>query len=228
MAKKEQIKNPEHYAVASAKNLPFSTKHGIVISDFLRYKTIEQSKKLLEEVVVLKRAVPFKRFYHNMGHKAGMSSGRMPQKAAKFFLLLLKSVEANAHAKGLNSTNLKITRLLANRASVPLTGGRRRVATKRTHLEIEVKEVLKKEKKERKGKAENAGKKKELKVDDAKKEQKKSVVKEELKSKVKELDQDHNKNNDDNNDPGDKKLLKKSSLSKRLKSFILRNIFNLD
>lgn len=132
--------NNEHIARASSKNIPVSTKHSIELSRMLRYKTTTEAKKILGGVSALKTAVPFRRFKHNVGHKAGMASGRFPQKAAREFLKLVESVEANAHFKGLNTTNLKIVKILANRAPIPFTGGRFRRGTKRTHLEIEVKE----------------------------------------------------------------------------------------
>src|SRR3989344_2522625 len=129
-----------HLAVAKAMNIPVSTKHCIELCRTLRYKNISYAKKYLEEVAQLKRAVEFKRFVRNTAHKRGMSSGRYPQKAAHEILKLLKSVEANAHFKGLNTGSLKITKLMANRAPNPYGGGRHRTGTKRTHLEVEVKE----------------------------------------------------------------------------------------
>ncbi len=141
MAKKAlENRGKEHTAVARALNLPVSTKHCIEICRNLRYKNTSEAKKFLEEVVALKRAVPYKRFIHNIPHKKGMSSGRFPQKAAKEVIKLLSAVEANAQVKGLNTSELKITKLLANIASIPHSGGRQRTGTKRTHLEIEVKE----------------------------------------------------------------------------------------
>lgn len=139
--KKSAVLDRGHIAVARALNLPFSSKHGMEISRALRYKNTTFAKQFLEEVIVLKRAVPFTRHFHNVGHKPGMSSGRYPIKAAKEFLHLVKSVEANAQSKGLNVSALKITKIIANKASVPFTGGRFRRATKRTHLEIEVREL---------------------------------------------------------------------------------------
>jgi large subunit ribosomal protein L22 len=130
----------EQYALAKATNLPVSTKQCVEISRSLRYKTTTAAKKFLEEVVTMQRPVAFKKFNRDMGHKAGMAAGRYPQKAAHEFLHLIKSVEANAQVKGLSSS-LKITKLLANKANTPLTGGRRRRGTKRTHLEVEVCEV---------------------------------------------------------------------------------------
>ncbi|MBI2151754.1 50S ribosomal protein L22 [Candidatus Woesearchaeota archaeon] len=136
-----RIRNPAHLAMARALNLPVSTKHCIEISNFLRYKKTDLAKQLLEEVIAEKRAVPYKIFNDNVGHKPGMMSGRFPQKAASEVLKLIKSVEANAQNKSLDTNNLKITKIIANRASVPFTGGRHRTATKRTHLEIEVWEI---------------------------------------------------------------------------------------
>ena len=129
-----------HLAAAKALNLPVSTKHCIEICRTLRFKDVSYAKQFLQEVVELKRAVPFKRFVMNMGHKKGMSTGRSPVKAASEILKLLKSVESNAHFKGLNTSSLKITKFVANRAPIPMGGGRHSTGTKRTHVEVEVKE----------------------------------------------------------------------------------------
>lgn len=141
----------EHQASARTFSAPISTKHCIEISRFLRYKDTTAAKKILESVILLKQAVPFKRFNRDMGHKAGMAAGRFPQKAAKEFLRLVNSVEANAQVKGLNASGLKIVKLLANKAAIPMTGGRQRSATKRTNLEIVVAEGKKKEVTDKKG-----------------------------------------------------------------------------
>ena len=143
MAKKESMKesvSKDHLANAKAKSLPVSTKHCIVISDNIRYKSTSEAKKILEGVSPLKKAIPFRRFNRDMGHKPGMASGRYPEKAAKEFIKLIKSVEANAQIKGLDVENLKIVKVISNKASTPMTGGRHRRGTKRTHIEIEVKE----------------------------------------------------------------------------------------
>ena len=140
MAKK-QTQGNEHTACASMKNLPISTKHSVEISNSLRYKSVKYAKAFLEEVSELERAVPFGRFNKDTGHKKGMGPGRFPQKAAKEFLKLLKSVESNAQDRGLDSSNLKIIKLVPNKAAIPMGGGRHRYGTKRTHLEVEVKEM---------------------------------------------------------------------------------------
>ena len=134
----------EHIASAKSTNLPISTKHSIELSHYLRYTQTSFAKRFLEEVLEMKQAVPFTRFNRDMGHKPGMAAGRFPLKAAGQFLRLIKAVESNAQQRGLDTANLKITKILANRAAEPFTGGRLRRSTKRTHLEIEVQEKAKK------------------------------------------------------------------------------------
>ena len=177
--------NPEHFARANSFNVPISTKQSIEISKSLRYKRTNYAISFLEEVIGLRKAVPFKTFNRDMGHKAGMSSGRFPQKAAKEFLRLVKSVEANAQFKGLNTSNLKITKLVANKGVVPITGGRHRRATKRTNLEIEVKEVAGKKTEEKKKKEAKVVKKEEknVPVTETKVEEKVAEVKDAVETK---------------------------------------------
>ena len=125
-------------AKASGTSLPVSTKQSIEICNFLRNKKLEKAKAILERVLEKKEAIPFKRFGSDTGHKKGTTgSGRYPQKTAKEILKLLNSVEANAQFKGLNTDDLKIIQLIANRASAPWRFGRkRRRKAKRTHIEI--------------------------------------------------------------------------------------------
>jgi len=130
----------EHSAKALALNVPISWKHGVEISNTLRFRSVEYAKKFLEDVAALRRPVSFTKYTLDVGHKAGMSSGRYPQKAAHEFLRLIKAVEANAQVKGLNTASLKITKLITNRAPKAPSAGRKRHTAKRSHLEIEVQE----------------------------------------------------------------------------------------
>ncbi|MBT3836017.1 50S ribosomal protein L22 [Candidatus Woesearchaeota archaeon] len=161
----------EQIASAKGSSLPISTKASIEISNYLRFRSTKFAKQFLADVIVKKQAVPFKKFNRDMGHKVGMMAGRYPIKAATSFLHLIKSAESNAQAKGLNTGSLKIIKLLANKASAPAGGGRHRQGTKRSHLEIQVKEmsVKKKDKK--------PGKKSQSKVESPKTEVKKEEVK---------------------------------------------------
>lgn len=161
---KNKTANKEHLASAKANDLPVSTKHSVEICRHLRFKTTNAAKKILENTISLKAPIPFKRFKNNIGHKPGMAAGRFPQKAAREVLKLIKTVETNAQFKGLNTSSLKISKMLANKASIPLTGGRHRGATKRTNLEIEVIEAKEKKKKQEANKKETKEKKETKKI----------------------------------------------------------------
>lgn len=132
--------NAEHTARAIARNVHISWKHGIEISRELRFHSTEYAKKFLQGVAELKKPVPFRRYWRDVGHKPGMSAGRYPQKAAREFLQLIKAVEANAQVKGLNTASLKIIKLITNRAPKAPSAGRKRHTAKHSHLEIEVRE----------------------------------------------------------------------------------------
>ncbi|MBS3166135.1 50S ribosomal protein L22 [Candidatus Woesearchaeota archaeon] len=127
-------------AIAKALNVPVSTKQGIEISRFLRFHSTTFAKKFLEDVIALRKPVPFVRATKDMGHKAGMSSGRFPIKTAAQFLKLIQSVEANAQVKGMNSSSLKIVHLVSNKANIPRGAGRMGRSHKSSNLEIHVKE----------------------------------------------------------------------------------------
>ena len=128
-------------ACAKAKNIPISVKHGVEVSNALRFHSMSYAKNFLQEVIAMRRAVPYLRFTKDLGHKRGMSAGRYPQKTAGEFLRLLHSVEANAQSKGLDISKLKITKLLINKASIPSSMGRTRHNGRRSNLEVEVTEI---------------------------------------------------------------------------------------
>ena len=137
---KKQIDEKE-IAKASGMSLPISTKQSIEVCNFIRNKTLEKAKAILERVLEKKEAIPFKRFGSDTGHKKGpIGAGRYPQKTVKEILKILNSVESNAQVKGLNTDDLKIIQLIANKASTPWRFGRkRRRKSKKTHIEIIVK-----------------------------------------------------------------------------------------
>lgn len=135
-------------ARAVGRDLPISMKHSVEICSFIRGKNIQLAKQLLEEVIALKRAVPYMRFNQDLGHKKGMASGRFPQKTAKEILKVLESVEINAQFKGMNTSRLRIAHIVTHFASRPLHSGRHRGRKmKRTHVEVIVQEYNVKEQK---------------------------------------------------------------------------------
>jgi large subunit ribosomal protein L22 len=131
----------ENMARAVAIDAPISTKTGIEIANFLRGKSTDRAKTILENVIALKEAIPFKRFTNGPGHKRGrMASGKYPVKAAAEFLKLVKSAETNAQDKGL-ALDLNIIHLSVQKAAHQFHYGRQaRRLRKNSHIEIVVEE----------------------------------------------------------------------------------------
>jgi large subunit ribosomal protein L22 len=157
-------KMKENSAKALGKDLPISTKQSVNICAFLRGKSLADAKEKMQKVIQKKVAVPYTRFNADLGHKTGIGPGRYPEKASKLILMLLEEAEANAQFKGLNTSQLKVAHISANRAARPWRFGRkRRIKTKRTHITIVLEESAdiaeKKAKKESKSKEKNAPKK---------------------------------------------------------------------
>lgn len=134
----------EKMARALGQALPVSTKHSVEICSFIRGKKLSRAKRMLEDVMDMKEAVPFKRFNHNIGHRRGMGPGRYPIKACGEILKVVKGCEANAQFKGLDTASLVIVHANANFASRPYHSGRQsRRKMKRTHIEIVAAEAAK-------------------------------------------------------------------------------------
>lgn len=137
----------------TAKDLPISTKHSIVIADFIRYRNLQKTKKILQLVVNKELAIPLKRFYRDRAHrKGGIGPGFYPVKAAKQFILLLNGLEANAKNKGLDVNLLILSEVIPNRAAARWHFGRHRGRMRSTNIEIIAKEEKQKAKKQAKEK----------------------------------------------------------------------------
>ena len=123
-------------ATVRGNGMPVSMKQCMAICDFIKGKKIEAATKELEEVIKMKRAIPMK---GEVPHRKGGFGGRYPIKASKIFINMLKSLSANASAKGIDAENAKIF-AKADKASRPRRagkyGGRK---FKRTHIFISVK-----------------------------------------------------------------------------------------
>ena len=196
--------NEELHVRAVGRSLPISTKVSVEISNFLRKRSLQDAKRILERVVNEEQAIPYRRFNKDIGHKPGkIGPERYPKKASTEFINVMKNVEANAQMKGFNTNNLQIIHLCAHKASRPWHYGRqRRLLMKRTHVEIvvqeaavkakgakksEVKETKPEEKKEMKIEAKSVEKKVEVKKEEPKPEKKveekvKPVIKTEVKA----------------------------------------------
>ena len=95
---------------ASLREKTISHKHAREIAVKIKGMSIETARDYLQDVVRLKRAVPFKRYNNEVGHKSdtGVMAGRYPQKAATEFVKLIDNLESNAEYRGMDLDRLKI------------------------------------------------------------------------------------------------------------------------
>jgi len=127
-------------AILNASSLPISTKKATDICRFIRGKKIQKAISELEKILAHKRALPMK---GEIPHQKGMNiaSGGYPKKAIEHFVKLLKGLQANANANGLDGPFISLA--MANLASRPY-GRFGRVRKKRTHVKLIAKEKSKK------------------------------------------------------------------------------------
>jgi large subunit ribosomal protein L22 len=140
----------EQFARVKANELPCSPKHAIEIARFIRDQDVNRAIDYLNDVVALKKAVPFRRFNRNVAHKRGLQgwdAGRFPVKASKGYIKLLEGVKKNAEYSGLDTDKLVIIHAAANRGRgqkgvFPRAMGRATPKRRETvNIEIIVREV---------------------------------------------------------------------------------------
>jgi large subunit ribosomal protein L22 len=91
--------------------LHISPKHAREICRTIRGMRAKLARAYLEDVIALKRAIPFKRYRRNVAHRHGLvgwDAGRYPEKAAKAVLNVLDNALANAEYKGMESDKMRI------------------------------------------------------------------------------------------------------------------------
>ncbi len=105
---------------ASIREKKISHKHAREVATALKGLTIEKARDYMISVIAKDRAVPFRRFKNQVGHRSdpGMMSGRYPEKTAKEFLKLLDNLESNAEYKGMDIDRLKIINATAHKGVV--------------------------------------------------------------------------------------------------------------
>jgi ribosomal protein L22 len=140
--KKEEIKKPakkikKEEVCVNGHSVVVSTKYAFNLCKFIKGKRIGDAIRDLEQVTLLKKSVPMKGEYsHRKGR--GMSGGAYPQKAAKEFIILLKSLAANAENHEINEP--VICEAFANWAPAP-KGKFGRIRRKRTHVTLKAREM---------------------------------------------------------------------------------------
>ena len=101
----------EKTAKASGRELRVSHKHAREVCKTIKGMKLDRAKDYLRQVILKKKAVPFRRFNKKVGHRKGLDhafSGRYPVKAATHILMVLEGAEANAEYKGLDMERLRI------------------------------------------------------------------------------------------------------------------------
>jgi large subunit ribosomal protein L22 len=147
-ALKSEEKEAENMAKAYGRDLGISTKHSTEICRNITGKSVARAKTILSEVVLKKTAIRMRRYTMDRAHQKGVGPGRFPVKAAEAILKIVESAESNAQNKGLNTKDLVIVHISAHKAARPWHMGRqRRRKTKRSHIQVVVKEVKEKQKK---------------------------------------------------------------------------------
>lgn len=109
--------------------LPMSPKKTYEVLNAIRGLPLDRAETFLEEVIALRRAVPFRRYTQETAHKKGIGPGRYPKKVAKNVLQLLHNARENAEYEGLDTDRLFIKVAASSRgrirkANMPRAHGR--------------------------------------------------------------------------------------------------------
>jgi large subunit ribosomal protein L22 len=134
---------------SSLREKQISHKHAREIAHKIKGMSIEKARDYLQAVINKERAVPFKRFKEQVGHRSdpGVMSGRYPEKSATEFIKLLDNLESNAEYKGMDLDRLKIVNATVHKGVlikrfIPRAMGR---ATPKnnvlTHVELVAQEI---------------------------------------------------------------------------------------
>ena len=105
---------------ASIREKKISHKHAREVATAIKGLSIDKARDYVISVVAKERAIPFRRFKNQVGHRSdpGVMSGRYPEKTATEFLKLLDNLESNAEYKGMDMDRLKIINATAHKGVV--------------------------------------------------------------------------------------------------------------
>ncbi|MCK4717395.1 MAG: 50S ribosomal protein L22 [Thermoplasmata archaeon] len=111
--------DPEKNARALGKELNISPKKALEVCRAIRGKMVPDAKDYLEDVIDMKRPVPYYRHNRQTGRKKGIPvTGGYPQKTAKGILKVLESAEANAVDQEMDPDEMRIKIIAAHRGRV--------------------------------------------------------------------------------------------------------------
>ncbi len=134
---------------SSLREKDISHKHAREVATAVKGLSIEKARDYLQAVINKQRAIAFRRFNNQVGHRSdpGMMSGRYPQKTAREFIKVLDNLESNAEYKGMDLDRLKIVNATVHKGVIvkrfiPRAMGR---ATPKnnvlTHVELVAQEI---------------------------------------------------------------------------------------
>ncbi|KAK4874751.1 hypothetical protein RN001_014111 [Aquatica leii] len=108
---------------AKASQVHVHFKNTVETAHVLRGMTIQRALAYLKNVIARKECVPFRKFKGGVGRCAQakafkVTQGRWPKKSAKYLMDLLKNAISNAEYKGIDSDNLRVTRIQVNPSQV--------------------------------------------------------------------------------------------------------------
>ncbi len=127
----ETKKMPKSEAVVNSYNARLSMKISRDVCRFIMKKPISKAVSDLEQVALMKKAVPMR---GEIPHRKGkIMSGRFPKKTAEHFITLLKALAANASVNGIDDP--VIAEAVANIGNRPF-GKFGAVRRKRAHIKI--------------------------------------------------------------------------------------------
>lgn len=117
------VKNldPERTVLASGRDLRISHKAAVEVCRAIRGLSLDDAKRLLEDVVNLKRSIPYRRHKKKVSHRRDLQNwyaGRYPVKTCKAILKVLENAEANAEHKGLSVEDLKVIHATAQKGTI--------------------------------------------------------------------------------------------------------------
>ena len=107
------VQNLDLYSTVKASGREVSVSHKAAreICKTIKGMRLEMAKEFLNQVIMKRRSVPFRRFKKKVPHREDIQSfyaGRYPVKAAKEILKVIEGAEANAEYMGLDTEKLYI------------------------------------------------------------------------------------------------------------------------
>ncbi len=93
-------------ARARGVEIPISPKKAYEVLNAIRGRSVDEARRVLEEAIALRRAIPFRRYNQETAHHTGVGPGRYAVKVARSVLQVLENAEGNAEYEGLDADRL--------------------------------------------------------------------------------------------------------------------------